>query len=131
MNLNKVDYIATELTNKDVEFLNKYFKIMKKFNLNGNAIILNLLNIKTLPKVDICFIFKTLDSLETIKKDITKEILNKINAKLIVVSFPKKTISGKKLDKKRLAWFNKLIEDYETFEVENEIFYLINKTKLY
>ncbi|MBI2667578.1 hypothetical protein HYX17_02295 [Candidatus Woesearchaeota archaeon] len=131
MNLDKVDYIATELNDNDVKFLNKYFSLMRKFRLNGKAINMNLLKIKKLPKTDICFIFKTLDSLETLKRGATKDILSKIKSKIIVISFPTKTLSGKNLSKRRLAWFNRLISDYSTFEIENEIFYIVNKTKLY
>lgn len=131
MNLDKIDYIATELNDNDVNLLNKYFNLMKKFGLNGKAINLNLLKIKKLPETDICFIFKTLDSLEMLKRGITKDILNKIKSKIIVVSFPTRTLSGKNLSKRRLAWFNNLISDYSTFEIENEIFYIVNKTKLY
>ena len=64
-------------------------------------------------------------------KDITKEILNKINSKIIVVSFPTATLSGRKINKKRLIWFERLIKDYSIFEIKNEIFYIIDKTNLY
>jgi hypothetical protein len=131
MNLREVNYIATEFVDEDTKFLNEYFSIMKKFGLDGKALTLNLLEIKNLPKSDICFLFKTLDSLETIKKDITKEILNKINSKIIVVSFPTATLSGRKINKKRLIWFERLIKDYSIFEIKNEIFYIIDKTNLY
>ena len=75
--------------------------------------------------------FKTLDSLETLRKGITKDILKKIKSKVIIISFPTRTLSGKMLSKKRLVWFNKMLSDYSIFEIENEIFYIINKTKLY
>ncbi|MDP6642225.1 MAG: hypothetical protein QGF74_02500 [Candidatus Nanoarchaeia archaeon] len=130
MNLDGVKYIATEFVDEDTKFLNKYFSIMKKFNFDGEALTLNLLEIKDLPSSDICFLFKTLDSLETLKKDITKEILNKINSKIIVISFPTTTLSGRKISKKRLIWFDRLIKEYFTFEIKNEIFYIINKTNL-
>ena len=130
MGLNKVKYIATELTNEDTEFLDEYFKSMAKFGLDGKTLTLNLLKTQRFPKSDICFLLKTLDSLETLKKGISESIINNIDTKLLIVSFPTKTLSGKTINKKRLAWFNKLIPNYSTFEIKNEIFYIIDK-KLY
>ncbi|MBI2663529.1 hypothetical protein HYX15_03290 [Candidatus Woesearchaeota archaeon] len=130
MGLNKVKYIATELTNEDTEFLDEYFKSMAKFGLDGKTLNLNLLKTQEFPKSDICFLLKTLDSLETLKKGISESIINNIDTKLLIISFPTKTLSGKTINKKRLAWFNKLISNYSTFEIKNEIFYIIDK-KLY
>lgn len=131
MKLKKVDYIASELSSEDCKFINDYFKIMKKFGLNGKVMQLDLLDKCKLPKVDICFLFKTLDSLESLKKNISRNLLNSIDAKKIVISFPTKTLSGKKLSEKRLVWFERLAKDFEIFEVENEIFYILHKTKIY
>lgn len=126
MGLGRVDYIATELTERDCNFIKEYFSTMKDCSgLNGRVIKVDLLVTKRFPKTDICFLFKVLDSLERLKKNASHELLKKIKSELIIVSFPTKTLSGKKLDKKRLAWFNKLARDFETFETGNEIFYII------
>jgi len=124
---NKLKYIALELTDEDCEFLNEYFKAVK---LDGKAIKKDLLNIDKFPKADVCFIFKVLDSLEAIKKGISKEILKKLNCKKIVVSFPSRTLSGKGRISTR-KWFERLLKNFERFEIENEIFYIINKKKIY
>lgn len=124
--LKNVRYIAIELTEEDCSFLRKYFKIM---HLNGIAIKKDLISDNIFPKTDVCFLFKVLDSLEAMKQNISEKLLDKIDAKFIVVSFPKKTLSGKPLSTKRLSWFRKIAKDYIKFEVENEIFYIINKNK--
>ncbi len=130
MKLNKVKYLATELTEEDCKFINEYFK---KFKIDGKAIVLNLLkteNLSKLPKVDVCFAFKLLDTLETLKKGISEDLLKKVKAKFIVVSFPTKTIGQKKkISTKRLVWFRKLIKKmkFVSFEIENEIFFIIKR----
>ena len=122
---NHVEYYATELSHDDVKFLNAYFKIMKKFGIQGKAVQMNLLAIENLPETDVCFVFKVLDNLETLKFNESKELLKNIPAKNIVVSFPKVTISGKNISTKRLKWFHKLLKEKNTFETWNEIFYVI------
>jgi len=120
-------YIALELTNEDCAFLNDYFKAVK---LNGKALRVDLLKVKSFEAADVCFIFKVLDSLEEVKKGISKEILNKLQCKKIIVSFPSRTLSGKgRIGTRR--WFERLIKKFEKFEIENEIFYIINKENLY
>lgn len=122
MGLTDVKYFAMELTQEDCNFLKNYFKIM---HINGIAIKMNLIEQQDFPKADVCFVFKVLDSLETIERNISKKILEHINSKYIIVSFPKKTLSGKELGTKRLSWFKKLAKNPIVFEVENEIFYVI------
>jgi len=122
MGITNVKYVAMELTQEDCDFLKDYFEIM---HINGTAIKMNLIEQQDFPKTDVCFVFKALDSLEAIERNISKKILEHINSKYIIVSFPKKTLSGKELGTKRLSWFKKLAKNPVVFEVENEIFYLI------
>ncbi|MFH1637110.1 MAG: hypothetical protein ABIB71_01665 [Candidatus Woesearchaeota archaeon] len=121
----KVKYLAAELSEKDSAFIQKYFD---KAGVDGKAFALNLLEVKELPSADICFMFKLPDTLESLKRGVTKELLGKIKCKWLVVSFSTKSLGGRKsISKKRLVWFEKLIKDksYETFEIENEFFYII------
>ncbi|MBU4500973.1 MAG: hypothetical protein KKA79_00150 [Nanoarchaeota archaeon] len=128
MGLKKVDYFASELTDFDSEFIQEYFDLMKSFGLNGKAFAMDLLHAKDLPKVDVCFLFKTLDSLEDIERNYSKELIKKIPAKFLVVSFPTMSIGGKNPIKQR-GWFFRIMRELgykaETFEIENEVFYII------
>jgi len=130
MNLSSVKCIGIELTDEDCRYLNKYFSIMKKFGLVGEAKKINLITIDNLPKTDVCFLFKLLDNLETLELNFTKKLLEKIKSDYIIASFPTKTLSGKRLSKKRLKWFFKLINEHEEFETQNEVFYIIKNKKL-
>lgn len=130
MNLDKVDYSAFELSSKDTSFLNEYFKIMKKFGLNGKAFSCNLINVKELPKADVVFMFKLIDTLEDLKKNVSYELIDQIKAKHLIVSFSTKSICGKNKLPER-GWFLKLLRvkklEYECFETDNELFYVIKK----
>jgi 16S rRNA (guanine(1405)-N(7))-methyltransferase len=128
----KPEYFASDLSKKDMDFLQKYFDIMK---IKGKTKDLDLVKdyeeLKEISKdVNITFLFKALDSLETIKKNITKEIMPNIKSKHIIVSFPTASIGGrKKIKKEKRNWFEKLIKKSfsleHSFETKNEFFYVI------
>jgi len=131
MNLKKVYYYASELTFEDSKFIQDYFDLMKGYtDLEGKAFAMDLLNLKKLPEVDICFLLKTLDSLEDLERNYSETLLKKIPAKFIVVSFPTMSIGGKNTIKQR-GWFFRMMRNLnysaETFEIENELFYIIKK----
>lgn len=127
-------YFASDLNPNDMNFLNKFFK---KFNINGKAksydiVNLKILNDKEFQESDLVFLFKALDSFEQIKKNISKELILGLKSKYIVVSFPTKSLVSKKEFKiEKRNWFFKFLDkeefSYEIFEVENEIFILIEK----
>ena len=127
-------FFVSDLNPKDMNYLNLFFK---KFKINGVAISYDITNLKFLEdknfrSCDLVFLFKALDSFESAKKNISKEILEKIPQKHIVVSFPTKSlVSKEEFKKEKRNWlFNFLDKNgwkYETFEVENELFILITK----
>ncbi len=131
MGIKNLTYYAYELSPDDASFIQSYFKIIAKYSgLRGKAFSSDLLKLPSLPKSDICFLFKALDSLESLKKGISLELIKIINAKFVVVSFPVYSISGKKRLKPR-SWFfallNNLKLSYKEVELENEVFYIIKK----
>ncbi|MFC2135995.1 hypothetical protein ACFLTH_15375, partial [Bacteroidota bacterium] len=83
--------------------------------------------------IDICFLFKALDSFEARKKDSSKELIEKINAKWIIISFSKVSISGgKKIDKNKRNWVLNFVKKkgffYKEFDVLNEYFLVVKKS---
>ena len=114
-----------------IKKINNHFKANK---INGKAFIFNLIDddLDKLPKVELCFMLKLLESLELIKRNISKELLKKINAKYFVVSFAKKAL-GKKVGIRKAgrSWFRRMLKElnykYEIFDYENEIVFLIEK----
>ena len=123
-------YYCADISKNIVKEINKYFKYN---NIKGKAFLFSLVdnNLDKLPKVDLCLALKLLESLETIKKGISKKILEEIKANYILVSFSKKSLAGKKIRKAGRSWFRKLLKElsysYEIFDHGNEIFFLIKK----
>lgn len=123
-------YYATELTKADCDFLNDYFKIE---NIQGEAFQLDLTKkVLKLPKTDVCFLFKTLETIELNKHHkVSEEIITKIPAKYVVVSFSLRTISNKKMNFPIRGWFLRMLKrlnyEYQVIEEPNEIFYIIIK----
>ncbi len=126
------DYVCCDLSNKDVLLYSKFFQ---NAEIKGNAFYCDLtVDISKAKKVkaDICFLLKTLDSIESASRNSSERLLKEINTKYFVVSFPTKSIGGNKtIAKSKRAWFFKLLERlnyaYEEFSIHNEIFFVVKK----
>ena len=72
--------------------------------------------------------------MESVKKDISLDLLKKIPATWIVVSFSKKSITGKPIVKKGRVWLRRMLEElgyhYEVLDIGDEIFYVVKKEKI-
>ncbi len=127
------EYICCDIGDKDIELFNKFFK---KTGITGKAFYCDLTaNREQLTNInaDICFLFKALDSIETVSKYISETILKEINTKYFVVSFPTKSIGGnKQINPSKRTWFYKLLDKleytYEEFFIHNELFLVIKKS---
>lgn len=128
MNLKNIEYIATELNEKDCEFIQSYFNLKK---IKGKVLQLDLFSAKNFPKADLVFIFKTFHSLEKNSFKLAESILKKINSKYIMVSFPIKTISNKKMNFPFYPGFERLLKrlnlKYKKLLLKNELFFVIKK----
>jgi len=130
----KPKYLAIDLNPRDMEFLNSFFM---KNKIKGEAIpcdvsSLEFLKDKKINEADLVFLFKAIDSLETLKKNISKTLLENLPQKKIVVSFPTKSlIAKKKIKEQDRNWFLNYLKkkewEYEQLNIENEIFFLITK----
>lgn len=84
-----------------------------------------------LPKVDVVFLFRVLESLEFFKRNVSKDVISKLKCEYVAVSFDKKSLSGKGIKKKGRSWFRRILSElsleYEVFDYENEIFFVIKK----
>jgi 16S rRNA (guanine(1405)-N(7))-methyltransferase len=134
MNLQELTYYAYDISANETSLLKQFFNYFHKQNkdFTGQSKVLDALNFSKLKKVDICFLFKMTDVLDRGKgHKITEQVLIKIPAKHIVVSFPTETMSGKKMNFPRRKWIELLCErlgyKYKTINLVNEIFYCICK----
>jgi hypothetical protein len=87
------EYVSVEAVGQLVDITNKYFK---KEKIKGKAVHLSLFDIGKVKEIlskakkpRVVFLFKTLDSLEMLKKDFSKELLLQIKpfSERIVISF--------------------------------------------
>ncbi|MGM5480931.1 MAG: hypothetical protein ACQESE_00825 [Nanobdellota archaeon] len=126
-------YFANDLSSEDMALVNRFFS---KVDQDGCARAFDLLSeqflawLDTLPDIDVCFLFKALDSLEYAQRHSSKRLLQKLSAKckLVVVSFSRVSIGGRhEIDTKRRSWFETWCEKYgwsiEIVTVPNESFY--------
>src|SRR3989344_7759454 len=101
--------------------------------VKDKGFIFDLLNddYSKLPKIDVVFLFRVLESLEYLKRNVSKEIIEKLKCKYVVVSFDKKSLSGKEIKKKGRLWFRRILSGlnltYEVFDYEDEIFFVVKK----
>lgn len=130
----KPEYVACDLAEKDLEFIEQYFKIIKiKGSVKKIDLIKDGADISKITKdADLVLLLKTLDSLETIKWGNSEALLSKIKSKWIVVSFSTKSLGGKKtIKKEKRGWFEKLAVKLgykiQNFEVPGEIFYILSR----
>lgn len=121
-------FIATELTDYDCDKLRDYFK---KNNINGEVIKMDLRTYNNFPKVDVCFIFKVLDSAETKGHLLAEYLIKSVVARYIVVSFSTHTTRGKRMNYPRRGWFEVMLKrlglGFVKHEEHNEVFYIIKK----
>jgi 16S rRNA (guanine(1405)-N(7))-methyltransferase len=126
-------YVAVDLPNEELARLQEFFTLNK---IKGTAIGLDLVSecekLAALERADVAFLFKTLDSLEAVKKNSSGRVLDEINATWIVVSFPTMSLGGKKhIPAARRAWFERLVRRKgwysQTFEIGGEAFFLLLK----
>jgi len=127
-------FYASDISTEDCEFLKEYFDTTK---IDAVIFPADLTDEKIFPKLnkiqtDICFIFKTLDGLERIKRNITGDLLKSISTKYFAVTFPTLSIGGvREIKEHRRLWFEKLLENldwsYEKYTLGSELLYVVKK----
>lgn len=129
-----IKYYASDISTEDCEFLKDYFD---KTDINAVIFPADLTDEKLFYKlekikVDVCFIFKTLDGLERIKRNISEDLLKSISTKYFAVTFPTVSISGTKdIAMNKRVWFENMLVrigwKFEKFDISSELLYVIQK----
>ncbi len=126
MNLDKVKYYAFDISKPDLDFLKLHIDFLDTKSVN-------LLSVKRLPKTDVCFMFKLLNHIDLSKHHRESEkLLNKVRSKWLIISFPLKTMSGKKMNYRQNNWLKFMAERngwelVKRFILGNEEFFIIKK----
>ncbi len=141
-------YIASDINSEELDIIDK-FKIpfKNKYNVNLLTKQFNLLDLNTKDQneidskineltnnsnVDLTIIFKVLEIIELNKSHkISENIIKNLPSKFIIASFPTKTMTNKRMNFTNRGWMHLMLErleyEYETFEEENELFFIIKK----
>lgn len=137
MKLTRMQYYTYDIDEEEIRNLNLFFDFLKKKNKNigGKAEIRDITkneNITNLPSADICFLFKVTDILDQGKgHKKTEELLKIIPVKYLIISFPRVTMSGKRMNAPRRKWMEWLCQrlgyKYTLLEFPTEIFYVVEK----
>src|SRR3989344_416875 len=125
----KIKYYASDINEEDLEIIKKYFS---KNKFKGQIFVHDLTQTeKTLPKADLCLLFKVLDVIDTKNHTLSKEIIIKTPCKAFLVSFATKKLSGKSMSSPKRFWFENLLMrlkiEFEKFFTNNEVFYFFKK----
>jgi hypothetical protein len=134
-----IKYDAYDVSTADCTFLNDYFFAKK---INGHASQIDLTKEEEFSKIHsnkkegttvVVFLFKLLDTLESVERHITKKLmmhLIKNGADCLVITFPQKTIGGGKMIGENKRWWLEgfLQKEHVHFEkmiVGEEIVYIV------
>jgi len=124
-------YYAFDIDVNLAKIINKYFDL---FNFPQYAGCIDIISETPAQKADIAFLFKIIPTVENCKKGRGFEIINNLDAKYIIVSFPTKTLCGKNIGmaKNYAASFEENL-DCEKFAVigkeifANELVYVLGR----
>ncbi len=126
MDLDNVKYYAFDISKPDLDFLKLHIDFLDTKSVN-------LLSVKKLPKTDVCFMFKLLNHIDLSKHHKESEkLLNKVRSKWLIISFPLKTMSGKKMNYRQNNWLKFMAERngwklVKRFVLGNEEFFVVKK----
>jgi len=85
-------YIACDIYNDMVDFLNHYFV---HFHVNGNALLADVTKSTPEVEVELTLVLKTIPCLEQLDKDAGRVLLNSIRSPNMLVSFPARSLGGR------------------------------------
>jgi 16S rRNA (guanine(1405)-N(7))-methyltransferase len=121
-------YYAYDIDNKASELINKFFTFL---NLPQTSFVKDSAVYTPTESADAAFLFKLIPVLENQKKDRGFEILNELNTKKIVITYPIKTLCGhsKGMEANYTSVFeNKLPKKFDITErkvIGSELIYII------
>jgi len=123
-----IQYDACDIYADMVHFMDTF---LNHFHIPGRRYVCDLLNPEYYPPVQVAFLLKTLPCLEQLEKGIHLELLEKIPAEAMLISYPIYSLGGrsKGMRKNYEKQFNELISgknwQVQRFEFANELAFLV------
>ncbi len=134
MELKDVTYYAYDINRKDISIVSKFFREnkIKDNRIKGKAQVRDITKVKAFPIADVAFLFKATDVLDRGKgHKRTEELVGRIPAKYLVISFPTLTMSGRAMNFPRRKWIELMCQrlnyPFQILRFCSEIFYVIEK----
>jgi 16S rRNA (guanine(1405)-N(7))-methyltransferase len=87
-----VTYYACDVDEKQIAFLQEAMPLL---GVQGRATVCNLLQPDPFPPADVVLLFKTIPCLEQIDKEIGTQLLARIQAPVIILSYPAQSLGGR------------------------------------
>jgi len=124
-----ITYYAADIKQSELTLIKSYFKSK---GIKGKTFFYDLRKIKpNLPKADLCLLLKVFDVIEKRGHKLAEKIINSIDCKYFLISFPTKTLSGKPMRHPQRGWIEQLLNrlefQFKSLRSPNEIFYLAKK----
>ena len=121
----KAKYYASDIKEDELNLLKEFFKRRK---ILGEVFVADIRKKREYPKTDICLILKILDIIEKKGHKKTKDLIENLSCKNLIISFSTRTLSGKKMRFPERKWLEYILKELNyKFKVEkssNEIFYI-------
>ncbi|MEK6859144.1 MAG: hypothetical protein AABX53_04510 [Nanoarchaeota archaeon] len=121
-------YYACDIHEKEIKIINDFFK---KEQIKGHAFVADVRTYTQFPKIDLCLMLKLLDIIDTKGRANAEALIKAINARTLIVSFPTRKLSGKRMNRPRRTWFEHMLArlsyPFQIKEIDNELFYLVTK----
>lgn len=122
-------YYACDIHASEIDTINAHFK---ENAISGRAFVADARTYTAFPKTDVCLILKLLDILDTKGHPNAESLIKRVPATSLIVSFPTRKLSGKRMHKPRRRWFERMLTrlnySYKITETDNEFFYTVIKS---
>lgn len=125
-----ITYYASDIFGDMLRFLNQVFRLRE---IQGHATLCDLSQNVPAQTADVAFILKTIPCLEQLDRSIGKNLLETIQAKQLVISYPTKSISKKEKGMRDFyaAQFDTLVTNkawqITRLDFENELVFIVDK----
>ncbi len=126
------EYIAYDIDTRLIAVINTFFsKVQGVCRAECGDILVSVPGVEA----DVVFLLKTLPCMEQQEKGVSEKIIQSLNAKYIVISFPSKSLTGKERGMAEyyhqfiLEILGRLSLDYFKLDYSNEVFYVVNKKR--
>jgi 16S rRNA (guanine(1405)-N(7))-methyltransferase len=127
-----IEYNAVDIYGDMINFINQFFNIAE---IRGNAFVGDVMSECPSQSVDVAFVLKTIPCLEQVEKSAGYQLVNNLQAKHVVVSFPVHSLGGRR-DKGMVAnyssRFNELVANkswlIKKLEFQSELVFLVSKS---